>query len=278
MVMMRSLQLFLLLVSVTLFAVELERGHAYSGPLKLTAKSLGVGLGLPNGWHAELPPSGGMQLRREGSAIRMDIHAQEFEPHDAMEYLSLPVQFRSTLMLFPEKRITQLSATKYRRGFSVSGGKESALLYIVLGPQRRAAVLTGVAPAEELTVMRNSMLSIANTITFTQIRPPAEMAGSLRKKIAGGHYIYYESVDVHNEKREVWLCSDGEFVLKGVRAVASNTSMISMTSKGRWHVKQEELVLQFVDGSQKSIRLHQVDNALFFGEQRTYPMKNRVCR
>lgn len=276
--MKRSLQLFFLLLSVTLFAVELERGHTYSGPLKLTAKSLGVGLGLLNTWRAELPKSGGMQLSREASAIRIDIHAQEFEPHDAIDYLSLPVQFRSTLMLYPEKRIIRLSATKYRRSFNVSGGKESALLYIVLGPQRRAAVLTGVAPAEELTAMRNSMLSIANTITFTQIKPPAEMAGSLRKKITGGHYIYYESVDGHNEKREIWLCSEGKFVLKGARAIASNTSTISTTYQGRWLVKKEDLILQFVDGSQTSITLRQVDSALFFGEQRTYPMKNGVCR
>lgn len=276
--MKRSLQLFLLLLSVTLFAVELERDHTYSGPLKLTVRSLGVGLGLPNGWRAELPTGGGMRLSREASAIRMDIHAQEFEPHDAIDYLSLPVQFRSTLMLFPEKRIVRLSGTKYRRSFNVSGGKESALLYIVLGPQRRAAVLTGVAPEEELTAMRNSMLSIANTITFTQIKPPAEMVGSFRKKIDGGHYIYYETVDGHNEKREIWLCSEGKFVLKGARAIASNTSTVSMTYQGRWHVKKKELILQFVDGSQKSIMLHQVDNALFFGEQRTYPMRNAVCR
>lgn len=267
-----------LTAAVMLSAVELERNHSYTGPLKLTVQSLGVGLGLPVDWSAALPESGGLHLSKKSSDIVIEIRAKEFNTGDALEYLSMPVQFEPGVMLFPEKRMVRLSQTKYRRSFIVSGGEASALLYIVLGPQRRAVVLTGLASPDEFHIMQTNMLSIANTITFTQIKPSSEMAGTFKKRIAGGHYIYYETINAHSEKREIWLCSDGQFSLKGEQVVASGTSKLFMDYEGRWHLKNHDLILQFVDGSQKIIRLHQLDNTLFFNNQRSYKMKNRVCR
>lgn len=268
----------LLTVAVMLPAVELERHHTYTGPLKLTVQSLGAGLGLPGDWSAALPESGGLHLSKKGSGIVVEIRAKEFDMRDALAYLSMPVQFEPGAMLFPEKRIVRLSQTKYRRSFIVSGGKKNAMLYIVLGPQRRAVVLTGLALPDEFHVMQTNMLSIANTITFTQIKPSSETASTFKKRIAGGHYIYYETINAHSEKREIWLCSDGRFSLKGERAVASGTSTLSVDYEGRWHLKDHDLILQFVDGSQKTMRLHQLDTILFFDNQRSYKMKNRVCR
>jgi len=268
----------LLTVAVMLSAVELERNHTYSGPLKLTVQSLGAGLGLPADWSAALPESGGLQLSNKSNDIVVKIYAKEFDRGDALEYLSMPVQFEPGVMLFPEKRIIRLSQTKYSRSFMVSGGKKNALLYIVLGPQRRAIILTGLASADEFHIMQTNMLSIANTITFTQIKPPSETANTLKKRLSGGHYIYYEIINTYSEKREIWLCSDGRFRLKGRQAVVSGISKLLMEYEGRWHLKNHDLILHFIDGSQKTIRLHQVDTILFFDNRRSYKMKNRVCR
>ena len=268
----------LLLSTAVLSAVELEKGHTYEGPLKLTAKSLGVGMGLPSRWKASLPTGGGLHLVKQESEMRIIIRSKEFKTRDALEYLNLPVQFEPGIMLFPSKRIVQLSPTKYRRSYRVNGIKAEAQVYVVLGTQKRATVMTGICAPHESTALQNSMLLIANSITFTQIKPLASAAGTLKKRIGGAHFVYYEKIAKHSEKREIWLCSDGRFVLREYRAVSSHTSSMVTDHQGKWHVDGKNLLLQFYDGSQTYISVMEKNKVIFFDDQRTYRMKNRVCR
>lgn len=275
---MRLLFTLIILLSGWLYGVELQRGYAYVGPIKLTAKSLGVGLGISHGWRASLPKQGGLQVKSEEDDILITMQSKEMNREDALNYLNLPIEYETGVMLFPSKRIIDLTSTKFRRSYRVNGKNAVAVVYIILGTQHRAVVMTGMCAPEDIDKMQIEMFSIANTITFTALKPLKTEDSPLKSRLRGGHFTYYEKVGLRSEKRELWLCSNNQFVFRAHEALTGQKSGITTEYRGRWVVDDTILKLQFSDGSQRPILLKEEGSAILFNGNRSYRLSNRVCR
>lgn len=270
--------LFILAMSSMLLqSVELQRGQQYSGPVKLTAQSLGVGMGISSGWSAFLPKKGGLEVDSADKRMQITMRSRAFNKEDAIKFLTFPVEHEEQL-LFPSERIIELTPTKLRRHFRISGKEGEAYIYVVLGPQDRAVVMTGMAPTELIDNLQSEMFSIANTITFTQIKPLMDDSNPLKRRLSGGHFVYYESVGQFNEKREVWLCSNGQFVMRAHQYVGTAGTREIYEYRGSWTVDEMVLKFNMKDGSQKKVYLREEGSAIFFNEKRCYKLRNRVCK
>ncbi len=276
--MMRLVMVVMLLLSIGLYGVELQRGQSYEGPMKLTAKILGVGLGISREWRASLPEQGGLQVSSNVNGIIITMRSKELTADDAMQYLNLPIEYEPGVMLFPSKRIVELTRSKLRRSFRVNGRDAEAIIYVLLGPHRRAVVMTGLSSPRERDLMQAELLSIANTVTFTPLKPLSDDRNSLKQRLIGGYFTYYETVGLGSEKRELWLCSEGRFILRAREATGGGISRELIEYRGSWTTDDIQLKLHFKDGSQKSIFLREEGNAIFFNESRSYRLTNRVCR
>lgn len=275
---MRLILSLLLLLSGWVYGVELQRGKSYLGPIKLTAKSLGVGLGISPGWLASLPESGGLQIRREGHDLMITMRSKEMDTEEALQYLNLPVEYEPGVMLFPSQRIVNLSSTKFRRSYRVNGRNAEAIVYVVLGPQRRAVVVTGLYAPQERDMMQVEMFSLVNTVTFTALKPLKTEESPLKSRLKGGFFTFYENVGLRSEQRELWFCSNNRFILRMHQAVTGGKSTMITEYRGHWVLDDTILKLQFSDGSQQPYLLQDKGHAILFNGNRSYRLKNRLCR
>ncbi len=273
---MRLIVLFVLFFLSLAHSVELKRGQHYEGPVKLTAATLGIGLGISSKWNASLGQKGPLKVVSETKDMTITLQAKEMTKESAVQYLTFPIEHQNGEILFPRERIIELTPTKFRRHYRMGSSDDAVMIYVILGPQRRAVVMTGIAQPKSMDSLQSEMFSIASTITFTPMKPLLDENNPLKSRLKGGHFVYYESVGQFNEKREVWLCSNGQFALRAHKIVRGSREIYKY--HGSWVLDEYVLKLNMADGSQKKVYVRDEGKALFFNETRIYRLKNSVCR
>ena len=273
---MRLLIIIIMIVGFV-YGVELERGKTYDGPIKLTVKSLGVSFGFSYKWRATLPQKGGLVLESKEKDARIIMNAKNFSAEEAIGYLNQSIKTESDEMLFPTSRITKLSPTKFHRIFRINGQETVAMVYVILGSQQRAVVMMGFSLPDSYMQLQSEMLPMANTITFTALKPPLMEEDSLSKQLRGGHFTYYEAIGSHSEKRELWLCTNGYFLLHANYTSASGISNVLMEHHGTWALTNDLLQLNEQNGFQKVISIQAEGNGIYFNKSRSYRLRNRAC-
>ena len=126
--------------------------------------------------------------------------------------------------------------------------------------------------------LQAKMLSMANTITFTALKPLLGEEDPLNKQLAGGHFTFYETIGSHSEKRNLWLCTNGQFLLHANYMSTSGISIDIMEYYGKWTLTKTLLKLNGENGFQKVIAVRGEGNGIYFNENRSYRLPNRTCQ
>ena len=267
--------------ALTLSATEIEYNKQYQGPVKLSATNYGVAFGLSAGWSAQmLSEKGPLFLSKEESSMQVVMHVETLDSSKVTAYLDQQFHFDSGVELFPMKGIRTLSSHLYRRTYLVNGSDftSESVIYVTLGPQQRSVVMTGFYAPEESNMMDNFMLSMANSISFTPIRQLSGKTTPFASELAGMYLVFYEKTAGYSEKRELWLCRDKQFLFKSFRTVGSKTSRVAIQEQGNWKVEEDILQLFFATGAQMNYRLRKEQGRLMLNNQKSYQLKNTLCR
>jgi hypothetical protein len=276
---LRALMLALLLFAGALPAEELELGRVYAGPLKLSAPNLGASFMLPAQWDAQLASERGpLILQSHSDASRILLETNVSVIGSPLEMLPERIEYYG-LELFSPMQVHHMRSSLYYRLYDVEGSEtfSQALLYVVTGSQRRAVVLYGFFAPGGYKAMRQTMLSLGDSIGFTPIRALPHHVRGLYRKIVGGHFVFYPRRGSFSEKREVWLCSDGNALLKGVYTVGNETSRRTLVRRGQWHLDENVLTLELAGGIRERYRVKEENNTLFFGGAQTFRLPNHTC-
>jgi len=269
----------LLLAGGLLQAEELTIGEVYGGPMKLSAPDLGASLMLPAEWDAQLvAKKGPLVLQSRLDARRILIEANVSVTGNPLGMLGDKIVYYG-LELFSPVQVKRMRPSLYYRLYQVKGSDtfSQALLYLVLGTQGRAVLLYGFFGPGEYESMRQTMMTLGDSIGFTAMRALPQQMSALFLQIAGGHFVFYEKKGSFSEKREVWLCRNGDLVHRGVYAVANRTSRSTVVRRGKWRIDGEYLVLEFNDGTGERYRVSKEENTLFFDGAQTFRLPNHAC-
>jgi len=276
----RTLLLALLLIGVVLHSEELEVGKVYTGPVKLSAPNFGASLMLPDGWDAQLVKQRGplvLQSRSDSSRILMEANLSV--TGSALALLGEKIEYYG-LELFSPAQIKHMRPSQYYRLYQVEGSDtfSQALVYLVLGTQGRAVLLYGFFTPGGYEAMRQTMMTLSDTMGFTAIRALPTQLTSLYMQIQGGHFVFYERRSSFSEKRELWLCLSGETLLKSTQASANKTTRVKIGRRGKWRLEGNRLILEFVDGTEERYRVTQEQNTLYFDGAQTFRLPNYACQ
>ncbi|WP_345985930.1 hypothetical protein WCX49_02120 [Sulfurimonas sp. HSL-1656] len=275
----RTLMLLGLFLSRIVSAETLESGRVYAGPQKLGVPSLGASLMLPARWNAQLSGERGpLILQSPDGSGRILAEANVSVLGSPLQMLPERMTYYG-LKLFSPSQPSALRTSLLYRLYRVEGPGPftRALVYVVLGPQGRAIVLYGFFTPEGYDGMRQTMISLGDSIGFTPLRAlPSHMEG-IYQRITGGHFVFYQNNGAFTEKREVWLCRSGKAVLRGVYTVANETSRHTLLRRGEWHLEAEHLQLNFGDGSSERYTVRLDNNTLYFGDAQTFRLPNHTC-
>jgi len=269
-----------LLVTLSLFSVELELNKVYDGPVKLTVTSLGVNMGVPPHWKAVAKQGEGLLLFQENSSDTIRLRSKELRVEDAINYLNETHYVQNNIKIFPQERIVKLNPHTFRRAYTSNGGKDrlSHLMYIVVGPQSRAVVMNiSYTPKDESTIKAISM-NIAQALSFTVTRQLKSLERNLETRLKGVHIAYIKRDGAYDEKRELWLCSNRRYLIQEDRTVAGGMSRLKEQKLGNWSVEKDQLILQGDDGLDRFIKVEFKDNALLFDGIRGFELQNRKCQ
>ena len=264
---------------LTLSAETLRTGKIFDGPLKLTAPNLGASFMLPEGWQGGLVgPNGPLVLQREEGGDRILMEGNISVVGDPMALLPEKREYYG-LQLFSPTQIKRMRPSLYYRLYQAEGSEafSSCLLYVLLGSQGRAVLLYGFFGPGGYERMRQTLMTLANTIAFTPIKALPGQMTNLYMTIAGGHYVFYERKGSYSEKREAWLCRDGNALLRGTYTVANNTSRSTLLRRGKWRLESEVLVMEFNDGTAERYRVSKMRNTLMFDTAQVFRLPNHTC-
>ncbi len=275
-----QLLLSLFLLPILLFGVELELDKNYSGPKKLTVMQLGVSMGLPHQWEAVAKKSKGLLLFQQATKDTMRLRAKRMNASEAITYLNKPHYLNESTKLFPQGRIVKIGMHIYSRSYATAGGQDNRahLVYVVLGPQERAVVMNVRYDKANDSAVKATAMNIVQTLTFTPTKQLQNALQDLEMRLSGAHFAYMQRDGAYEEKRELWLCSNGRYLLHEDRTVAGGLSRVKEQKLGQWSVEDETLILQGDDGFDRLINIKRQDNALFFDGQRSYELKNSQCK
>lgn len=276
---MRLLVTILLLATLS-FGVELELDKTYFGPEKLTVSSLGASMGVPYRWNAIAKKDEVLLLFQETTKDTITMHSKTMNSAEAISYLNEPHYLNKELKISPQERIVKLNSRIYRRAYSANGEerRESFLLYIILGPQERAVVMKANYDRENDSSIKAITMYIAQTLSFTPTLQLKNALNDFEMRLKGGHFAYSESVDKYDEKRELWLCSDRQYLLSEEHTAAGGMSRTHEQKRGKWSVENAHLILKGEDGLDRLIAITLQDNALFFDGYRSYELANHQCK
>ena len=276
---MRLLLPFLLSVAL-LCGIELEFDKIYSGPKKLSVSSLGASMGLPPHWNAVAKQGEGLLLFQDDTNDTIVMRSKTMNTTGAIRYLNVPHYLGGDLKIFPQEQIVKISSRMYRRAYTPSGvqKKRSVLVYIILGPQERAVMMTAHYDASRETLFKALTMNIAQTLGFTPTRQLQNALDDLEMRLKGAHIAYTAHVGKYDEKRELWLCSDSRYLLKEEQTLDGGMSRIHKQKGGTWSVEASRLILQGDNGQDQLITITREDKALLFDGHRVYELANHHCR
>ena len=277
---MKSIILGILLLTSALFAVDLESNKHYVGPLKLTATELGVSMGLPKGWGAIARNGEGLLLTKAETTDAIVIRAKDLDLNAAGRYLNRNHYLKKSVKIFPVDRIVKINNHIFQRRFvfNESYSKQSILLSIVLGPQNRAVILRATYDVKNETTMKAINMNIVQTLSFTPTKRLSTSLNNLQKRLQGSHVVYLKRDGAYDDKRELWLCSNGRFQIYEERTIAGGMSRTREEQFGVWLVENDQLILQGDNGQERLIILKRQNNALLFDGHRSYQLENHRCK
>ncbi len=276
---MRAFLLFFLL-TLSLLSVELELNKTYSGPVKLTASSLGINMGVPPHWKAIAKKDEGLLLFQESSKDTMLLRPKQFNVNDALNYLNETHYLKNNLKVFPQERIVKVNEHIFRRAFTANGGQERAshLIYVIVGPQSRAVVMNVSYAMKNESAIKAISMNIAQALSFTVTRQLKSLESNLASRLKGLHVAYIKRDGAYDEKRELWLCSNRRYLIQENRTVAGGMSRVKEQKLGNWAFEHNQLVLHGDDGLDRLIKIELKDKALLFDGIRGYELTNRKCQ
>jgi hypothetical protein len=275
---MRLLLTFLVSVTV-LCGIELEFDKIYKGPKKLSVSSLGASMGVPPHWNAVAKEGEGLLLFQENTKDTVVMRSKTLNSTEAIHYLNTAHHLGEDIKIFPQGRIVKVSSYIYRRDYTLPGPIEEAfLVYIILGPQERAVVMTAQYDKANETSLRALTMNIAQSLGFTPTKQLQNALDDLEMRLKGAHIVYAKNVAGYDEKRELWLCSDRRYLLKEEHALAGGMSRTQEQKYGRWSVATSRLILQGDQGQEQIINITREDKALLFDGRRSYELANHHCR
>ena len=277
---MKSIILGILLLTSALFAVNLESNKHYVGPLKLTATQLGVSMGLPKGWEAIAREGEGLLLTSTETNDTIVIRAKELDLNAAGRYLNRTHYLKKSVKIFPTDRIIKINNHIFQRRFvfNESYSKKSLLVSIVLGPQNRAVMVRATYDAKNETTIKAITMNIVQTLSFTPTKRLNTSLSNLQKRLEGSHIVYLKRDGAYDDKRELWLCSNGRFQIYEERTIAGGMSRTKEEQFGSWFVENDQLVLQGDSGQERLIVLKRQNRALLFDGHRSYELTNHRCK
>ena len=276
---MRILLGFLLL-TFSLFSVELELNKIYTGPIKLTVSSLGANMGVPPHWKAIAQQKEGLLLSQESSKDTMVLRSKQLNVNGAIQYLNRTHYLKNNLKIFPQDRIVKLNPHIYKRAYTSNGGSARPLhlIYIIVGPQARAVVMNVRYAKENESAVKAISMNIAQALSFTATRQLKSLEHNLATRLKGLHIAYIKRDGAYDEKRELWLCSNGRYLIQENRTIAGGMSRIKEQKLGNWVFENSHLVLQGDDSLERFIKVEVEDNALLLDGIRGYELQNRKCQ
>ncbi len=276
---MRLFLSFFLLVTL-LFSVELELDKNYSGPKKLTVSQLGVSMGVPHQWEAVAKKGKGLLLFQQTTDDTMRLRAKRMNASEAITYLGKPHYVNGSTKLFPQDLIVKIGIRIFSRAYTKAGaqGSDAFLIYVVLGPQERAVVINVRYDKAHDSAVKATAMNIVQTLTFTPTKQLQNTLQDLEMRLNGTHFAYIQRDGAYDNKHELWLCSDGRYLLYEDRTLAGGLSRVKEQKSGRWSVEDETLILQGDEGFDRLINIKRQDNVLFFDGQRSYELKNSQCK
>jgi hypothetical protein len=276
----RHFFLAILLLAGVLQADTLRPGEIYSGPMKLSGSNLGASMMLPSGWIAQLQGSKGplvLQSSSEESRIMIEANVSVFG--NPARLLGEKQEYYG-LKLFSATQIKQMRPSLMYRLYRVEGSSTftRAIVYLIAGSGGRAVLLYGFFEPGQYAAMRQTMMTLADSFSFTAMRTLPEHMTSRHMQMAGGHYVFYERRGSFSEKREVWLCSDGTALFKGTYATANETTRGTVVRRGNWRLEGEQLILALEQGQQERYTITQEHNTLYFDKAQTFRLPNNICK
>ncbi len=276
---MRLLLSFFLFTAI-LFGVELELDKNYSGPKKLTVSDLGISMGLPKHWEAVAKKGEGLVLFQKETKDTMLLRSKSLNTSKAIDYLNEPHFLKNKIKIFPQDRIVQLNSRIYRRAYTSNGGqgRASVLLFVILGPQERAVVMTVQYDSAHDSAIKATGMNIVQALSFTPTRQLKNSMRNLESRLRGAHVVYVKRDGAYDDKRELWLCSNQRYLIQEDRTVAGGMSRVQEQKYGKWTVENEQLILQGDDGLDRFINVKLQDNALLFDDLRSYELRNHQCK
>lgn len=269
--------LFLLITS--LYSVELEVGKSYTGPAKLSVSSLGVSMGLPAEWSAEVHKKG-VILKQAESRDTIRLHSKSLTPLEAVNYLSKTHYMKGGIKIFPQEKIIKVNPHIYGRAYRASGGidRDAILLYAVLGPQERAVVVVAQYAKKHETAMKATSMNVVQTISFTPTMQLKNSIQDLQKRLKAAHIAYMKRDGAYDDKHELWLCSNKRYMSLENKTVAGGMSRVKEQKYGTWSADDGKLILQGDDGFDTVIEVTTKNRALFFDGSRGYELQNHQCK
>ena len=276
---MHLLLTFLLSVTV-LYGIELEFDKIYSGPKKLSVSSLGASMGVPPHWNAVAKKGEGLLMFQDDTNDTIVMRSKTMNTTEAIRYLNAAHYLRDDLKIFPQEQIVKVSSRMYRRAYTPSSDQKrtSVLVYTILGPQERAVVMTAHYDASRETSFRALTMNIAQALGFTPAKQLQNALDDLEMRLKGAHIVYAKDVGAYEEKRELWLCSDRQYLLKEEHTLDGGMSRIHEQKGGTWSVEASRLILQGSNGQDQLISVTREDKALLFDGHRVYELANHHCR
>jgi len=268
------------LLTLSLFAVELEVNKTYVGPIKLTVTSLGVNMGVPPRWSAMAKQESGLLLFQDSSNDTMLLRSKQLTVTDALNYLSETHYLTNNHKIFPQERIVKINPHLFSRVYTSHGGIERAsyLIYIIVGPQSRGVIMNvNYAPKNESAIKAISM-NITQALSFTATRQLKSLESNLNERLKGLHVAYIKRDGAYDEKRELWLCSNHRYLIQEDRTVAGGMSRVKEQKLGNWTFENNQLVLRDDNGLDRLVKIKLQDNALLFDGIRGYELNNRKCQ
>lgn len=270
---------FFLILSV--FAVEIESGKEYNGPVSLEVSSEGLSFKLAPSWKAMLNENASLSASKNGGEILSLISIFPLRHNTVIQEMSQVQDMGDGIFLHPINKPIQVSKSLYQGDYKLSGTQKpmKARILVVLFSSNKALVLIGASSTAYLKQMHKDLKEMALSTKYSKPKQ-GKNTNEWYKKLVGQHLVKYYTGSGYTEKQEWWLCSDGHFETSFNASSASSlgTGAASGGNIGEWKVSANTLILNFKNGSSSHYQLSMYNGLIHINNEKVLRDANNYCR
>jgi hypothetical protein len=242
----------------------------------------GYSFNVPKGW-TKKEGEGGFALVNSSQTIIIAVKAHNYK--DFKAFMADANLERDGLKQIGETKDVDDSTKYFRTAAPTLRGVLVVDTLVLFSPHGGGVAIASLTDDKNAETGLRGAIEVADTILFSK---PQESPANKewQNLLRGKHLIYYYSGNGYSERRDIWLCSSGNFYMSfdGSSLSGMGSGAVGANNRGSWRVTSagsagSQLILQFQNGQTRQYNLNQRQSTgeIFLDNNRYFVKSHNEC-